>query len=267
VLGIGSLEEFGLGPEIWGQVLVGLAQSDEGSSDEVLGSLGVAGRGSVNIIDTSELKHLLRDRGSNDTGTTRSGGQLDGDGSALAGDLAGHGVHVTDLVTPIASSDGDELELGADEGTLDGNLDFLGNLHTETNVAILVSNNDDSLEAGSLTGLGLLLDRDDLHDLIGQGLGLEEFVDDLGLLDGDGVGVDFLEGADVTVLNESAELGLGDPFILGGTATAWAITTTTAATTATATTAETAFAAFTAFASGSISGRSSSWSSSAFHRL
>jgi hypothetical protein len=171
-------------------------------------------------------------------------------------------VHVTDLVTPIASSDGDKLELGTDKSALDGNLDFFGNLDTETDVTVLISNDDDSLKAGSLTGLSLLLDGYDLHDFVGKDLSLEELIDDLGLLDGDGVSIDFFEGLDVTVLDESAELGLGDPFILGGTATAWAVTTTTAATTSTATSAEaafTAFATFTTFTSGSIS---SCWSSS-----
>jgi hypothetical protein len=180
-------------------------------------------------------------------------------------------VHVTDLVTPIASSDGDELELGTDKGTLDSNLNFLGNLDTETDVTVLVSNDDNSLKAGSLTGLGLLLDGDDLHDFVRKGLGLEEFIDDLGLFDGDRVSVDFFEGADVTVLNESAELGLGDPFVLGGTATAWTVTTTTASTTATAASAEAAFTAafatFATFTSGSISSWSwGCWCCSAFHR-
>ena len=73
---------------------------------------------------------------------------------------------VTDLVTPIASSDGDKGELGCNEGSLDGNLDFLGELDTETDVAILVTNGNDGLESGSLTGLSLLLDRHDLHGFV-----------------------------------------------------------------------------------------------------
>jgi hypothetical protein len=65
---------------------------------------------------------------------------------------------VTDLVTPIASSDWDQGELSSNEGTLDGNLDFLSELDTKTDVTILITDGNDGLESGSLTGLGLLLD-------------------------------------------------------------------------------------------------------------
>lgn len=112
-------------------------------------------------------------------------------------------MNITDLVTPIASSDWDELELSVDKGTLDGNLDFFGDLDSETDVTILISNSNDGLETGSLSGLGLLLDGYDLHDFVRQWLALEEFVDDLGLFDWDGVCVNFLEGTDHTMLYES----------------------------------------------------------------
>lgn len=65
---------------------------------------------------------------------------------------------ITNLVTPITSSNWNKLEFGMDKGTFDGNLDFFGNLNSKTDVTILISNNDDSLESGSLTGLSLLLD-------------------------------------------------------------------------------------------------------------
>ena len=72
----------------------------------------------------------------------------------------------TDLGTPETSSDGDEMHLGVEEGTLDGNLDFLANLDTNTNVTLTVTASNDSLESGSLTGLGLLLNGQDAHNLI-----------------------------------------------------------------------------------------------------
>jgi hypothetical protein len=73
---------------------------------------------------------------------------------------------ITDLVTPIASSDWDQGKLSSNESTLDGNLDFLGELDTETDVTVLITDGNDGLESGSLTGLGLLLDRHDLHGLV-----------------------------------------------------------------------------------------------------
>lgn len=151
-------------------------------------------------------------------------------------------MNITNFVTPIASSDWDELELGVDKGTLDGNLDFLGDLDSETDVTILISNGNDGLEAGSLSGLGLLLDRYDFHDFVGEWLTLEEFVNDLRLLDWDGVCVDFLEGTDHAVLDKSAELGLWNPLIFGGTTAGTAVTTTATATATTTASSETTIA-------------------------
>jgi len=151
-------------------------------------------------------------------------------------------VDTSDLVAPIASSDGEEGELGGDEGTLDGDLDFLGDLDSETDVTVVVTDGDNGLKAGSLSGLGLLLDGDDLHDLVGKGdggtvsLGLgDEGVDDLVLLDWDSVGVDLLEGLDVLGGDESSELGLGGPLLLAGTSTATGATAASTATEATTT--------------------------------
>jgi hypothetical protein len=71
-------------------------------------------------------------------------------------------VRSTEVGTPVASSDGDDAELGDDDGGTDSRGDFLGGLDTKTNVALRVTNDDDGLESGSLTGTGLLLDRLDL---------------------------------------------------------------------------------------------------------
>jgi hypothetical protein len=96
-------------------------------------------------------------------------------------------VRLTEVGTPVTSSDGDDAELGDDDGGADGGRDFLGGLDTETNVALRVTDDDDGLEAGTLTSTGLFLDGLDLHDLVLE-LGEEE-VDDLVLLDGQRVEV------------------------------------------------------------------------------
>jgi hypothetical protein len=148
---------------------------------------------------------------------------------------------VTDLVSPIASSDGNERELGSNKSTLDGNLDFLSELDTETDVTVLITDGDDGLESGSLTGLGLLLDGHDFHGLVRElSLGsFEEQVNDLRLLNGNGVSVDLLKGLDVVVLDESAKLGQGSPLLVVTSGTSWAATgaiSATATSTATTTT-------------------------------
>ena len=240
--GVVRFDGKGLGPEIGSEVSVGFAESVEGSLEEVLSGSGMTSSLSVTILDTSEGEHLLGDGGTNDTGTSGSGDELDADGSTLAGDLTSDGMDVTDLVTPVTSSDGHKLELGVDESALNGDLDFLGDLDAETDVASHVTDGDNSLKAGSLTSRGLLLDGDDLHDVVLElELGnVDELVNNGSLLDGDGVGVDLLKGLDVTSGNQSAELGLGEPFVLGGTATATEATTATAATTASTTVVTTA---------------------------
>jgi hypothetical protein len=43
---------------------------------------------------------------------------------------------IGDVGTPVPSSNGDDGELGGDDGTSDGGSDFLGALDTETDVTI-----------------------------------------------------------------------------------------------------------------------------------
>lgn len=199
-------DEFGGGPEIWGQEGVGLGNSLEGGSSEVLHSSGLTSRASVAILDTSELQKSLGDWSTNDTSSSWGWDESYSDRSALALYLEWDSMDITNLVTPISSSDWNERKLSSDEGTLDGNLNFLGDLDSESDVTVLVSKSNNSLESGSLTGLSLLLDGQDLHDLLGKLLSLDsqESVNNLGFLDWDRVGVDFFEDLDVSVLDQSS---------------------------------------------------------------
>ena len=99
----------------------------------------------------------------------------------LTSDLAGHGVGSTDLVTPETTPDRNDGQLGQDDGTADGGSDFLGALDTETDVAVGIADGNKSLEAGALTGTGLLLDGHDLQHLVLEG-SAQVKVDDLELL-------------------------------------------------------------------------------------
>ena len=69
----------------------------------------------------------------------------------------------TEVGTPVTTSNGDNAELSDDDGSADGGSDFLGGLDTETDVALRVTNDDNGLEAGTLTGTGLLLNGLDLY--------------------------------------------------------------------------------------------------------
>lgn len=82
-------------------------------------------------------------------------------------------------------------------------MDFLGTLDTNTNVTVLITGGNNSLESGSLTGLGLFLHGKNAHDLIEQFVAVlvllrDKLLDDWCLLDWDRVGVDFFERFDET---------------------------------------------------------------------
>jgi hypothetical protein len=105
------------------------------------------------------------------------------------------------------------------------------------NLPVHVTDSDDGLEAGTLTGRGLLLHRVDGHDLVLEGR--EEEVNDLVLLDGEREQEDLLHGLDLAVLDETTELGNGNPLlVLVLASTAAGATTTTPTVTTTATTSE-----------------------------
>jgi len=50
--------------------------------------------------------------------------------------LAGHGMWLADLVTPVSSTDWNDGKLGQNDGTTDGGGNFLGALHSKANVTV-----------------------------------------------------------------------------------------------------------------------------------
>merc|ERR1740129_2266774 len=107
---------------------------------------------------------------------------------------------------------------------------LLAALDSQPHVAVVVSDGDESLEPRPLSSPGLLLHGHDLQHLVLQG-GADEHVDDLELLDGHGEEIDLLEGLDLAVLDEAAQLGDRDPLLLllasSSASTASAATTST----------------------------------------
>lgn len=71
-------------------------------------------------------------------------------------------MRLAEVGAPVAATHGNDAQLRNDDGRADGSGHFLGRLDTETNVALRVTDDDDRLESGSLTGTGLLLDGLDL---------------------------------------------------------------------------------------------------------
>ncbi|PON50230.1 LOW QUALITY PROTEIN: hypothetical protein PanWU01x14_224260 [Parasponia andersonii] len=160
---------------------------------EVAKSLSGSPGGSIDVHNTSKLKHLLGNPSGHNPSSTRRRNHPYSDGATFPGDLAGHGVGQPDLVTPVTPPHRDHRELSQYDCATYGGGHLLAALDPEADVAISVADDDEGLEPGSLTGPGLLLDGHDLHDLVLEA-GAHEGIDDLVLLDGEGVEVDLLEG-------------------------------------------------------------------------
>jgi len=226
---VGRLGEHSLLPQVWSQVGIGLGDGSVGGLGKVAESTGGATSRGVAIFNTSHLQELLGDGGRDDASTARSRDQTHPNGTALASDLARNGVGLADLVTPETPPDGEDRELGQDDGATDSSCHLLGALDTKTNVTIVITDGDEGLKPGTLTGTSLLLDGHDLQNFVLQ-LWSQERVDNLGLFDGKREEVDLLQSPDLLVLDETAQFGDWDPFaLLLATATASAATTTASA--------------------------------------
>jgi len=261
-----GLNEISLWPEIWGKESVGLLQALEESSAEILSGSGLSGTCGVDIIDTSELKNLFGNLSGNATSTSWSWHESDRARTALSLNLSWDGMDTTDSGTPISSSDWDKVDLSIEKSALNGDLDFLSDLDTNTDVTLSVTSGNDSLESGSLSSLGLLLDGKNAHDLIGELVFdvRDKSVDDWCLLDWDRVGVNFFEGSDVTGFDESSEFGKWSPVFLESTSTSSSSTEATSSSSATSVASSSSAsseASITTFwCWGSFSGWGSNWS-------
>lgn len=226
----GRGQEGVLGPQLGAQVPVRGPQGVKDGLDEVPHGPGVAACAGVAVGDACHVEELLSRGGGDQARPAGSGDEADADRSALAGDLARDGVGEAGRSAPVPPADGGDVELGGGNGTPNGSGDLGGALDAQPDVARGVPDRHEGLEAGALAGAGLLLHRHDLHDLVLE-LVLEEVVDDLRLLDGDGEEEDLLNAADLPLLHQTAELGDGDPDVLvpAGPASAAPSTASTAA--------------------------------------
>jgi hypothetical protein len=120
---------------------------------------------------------------------------------------------VTDLVTPVSTTDWDDAELGSHESTLNGTLDFLRVLPPKTDMAILITDSHERLKAGTLTGASLLLDALNLHNLVLQLLLVNELINDFLLLDRETVKENLLESLNLLGCNETPKLRNWNPFL------------------------------------------------------
>lgn len=236
------------GPELGAQVSVRGSQGKENGLDKVTHGTGVTTGTAVAIFHSRHVQELLTGGRRDQPGTTRCRDETNSDGAALASDLARDRVGKTVGTSPVSAADGNDIQFGRRNGTTNGVGHFGRALDSESNVSIVVTNGDKSLESRALTGTGLLLDGHDFHDFVLE-LVLEEKVNDFGFLDGKGKEKDFFNGTNLSFLDETSELGDGHPDVFFVPASASASpssaspTASTASTTAKATAASAAAAA------------------------
>merc|ERR1719350_2211428 len=140
----------------------------------------------------------------------------------------------TDFVTPETSSNWNYGQFCQDDGATDGGGYFLGTLHSKPNVSIVISDSNKSLESCTLSSTSLFLNGHNLEDFIFQ-RGSEEKIDDFKFFDGQREEVDFFQALDLSIFDQSAKLGDGNPFFFVFASTS-AATTTTSTSPATTTT-------------------------------
>ena len=115
------------------------------------------------------------------------------------------------LVPPVTSPHRDHRQLSQNDSTTNGGGDFLAALDAMCNVVVTVTDDDEGLEMGTLTGISLLLKGHDFHKVFEA---RAELIDDLVLLDWEGMEVDLLQRLNLVGFDETSELRDWDPFLL-----------------------------------------------------
>ena len=161
----GTSDELVLLPQVGCQEAVCVADSNECGLECVLQGLCATSRCSVGILDTCQLQQSLDSGRRDETSSSRCWDEPDCDGAALAGLFGWERMWLTEVGTPVATTDRKDGELSNDDGGANRSCDFLRCLDAETNVTLTVTNDHNGLESSSLTGTSLLLNWLDLNKL------------------------------------------------------------------------------------------------------
>ena len=209
---LGSGTEHSRGPQLRREEAVSLAESGVDGHGEVSSGSGVAVGGRVHVLDTGHGENLLWNERSHDAGATRSGDETNTNRTTLASNLARHSMWHPRVITPVSSTNRNEVHLGIDDASSNGSGNFLSALETQSDMTIPISNSDIALESSTLSCSGLLLYGHDLHHLVLDARA--EVIDDLVLLDREGEEEDLLDALDLPVLHQSSQLGHWYPLVL-----------------------------------------------------
>ena len=117
-----------------------------------------------------------------------------------------------------------DRELSQNDSATNSSSNLLAALDIEPDVVVVVTDDDEGLEASSLTGTVLFLNEHDLHDLVLETRA--ELVHDLVLLDWEQVEVDLLQGSYLIRMDEASKLCDRHPLLLLSSPTVASTTST-----------------------------------------
>ena len=143
---IWRLGEHRLFPEVRGEVTVGLGNGIKSGLSEVAQGGGAAPGRSVAVVDGGHHQQLLGHRGGDDASASGGRDEVQQHGTTVASHLARNHVGLADLVPPVASSHGDDGQLGQNDGPTDGSGYFLGALDPQTDMSIVIPNSNKRLQ-------------------------------------------------------------------------------------------------------------------------
>ena len=127
---IWRLGEHRLFPEVRGEITVGLGNGIKSGLSKVAQGGGAAPGRSVAVVDASHQQQLLGHRGRDDASASGGRDEAHQHGAPAASHLARNRVGLANLVPPVASSHGDDGQLGQDDGPTYDSGYFLGALDT-----------------------------------------------------------------------------------------------------------------------------------------
>lgn len=195
-----------LSPHVRRQELVSSSQCCETCFQSVSSSFGASSTASVDILNTSHLQHLFRNRCSDNTSSSRSGNQSNSDTSSFSSDFHRNSVWSSDFVSPISFSDWHQVDFGIQNGSFDSSLHFFMYFSSQSNVSFTISYYYIDFESSSLSSSGLFLDWFDLHDFFLQDI-FQEIGDNFRLFDRNGESEDFFKTSDFLAYYQSSQLG------------------------------------------------------------
>ena len=122
-------------PHVGCHVGMGVADGIEGGFDKVAQGAGATAGLCVAVLDAGKFEQLLDSWGTDQAGAARGRDKTCQGRAALATDFGRDSVRLANDVAPVAETDGDDAQLGKDDGSANSSGDFLRALHAQADMS------------------------------------------------------------------------------------------------------------------------------------